>query len=128
MLRLSANLKAAEHNEDPDSPRSPPPAPTAAAALHSMQPAQYPGYHSNSVYRPPVVNHHIINTHTHVTHRWQAKRWLYMCTHIPFTHTPPHVSVVTHILNVCACARALAENARFHTITHNLIAVFLMRI
>lgn len=46
MLRLSTNLKGTEHNEEPDSPRSPQ-APTAAT-LHSVQPAQSPGYHSNS--------------------------------------------------------------------------------
>lgn len=68
MLRLSTNLDGTEHNEDPDSPRSPQ-APTAAAAPHSMQPAQSPGYHSNSDYRPSAVNHHIINTYTQMASR-----------------------------------------------------------
>lgn len=68
MLKLSTTLDGTEHNEDPDSPRSPQ-APTAAAAPHSMQPAQSPGYHSNSDYRPSAVNHHIINTYTQMASR-----------------------------------------------------------
>lgn len=44
--------------------------------LHSMQLAQSPGYYSNSGYRPPAVNHHIINTHTH-THA--CKSLMHIC-------------------------------------------------
>lgn len=60
MLRLSANLKAARHNENPDSPRSPQ-APTAGAVdLHSTRPPRSSGYHSNSGYRRPAVSHRIV--------------------------------------------------------------------
>lgn len=99
MLRLSTNLKGTEHNEDPDSPRSPQ-APTAAAAaayLHSMQPARSPGYHSNSGYRPPAVNHHIINTYTQ------------MAAHVRTNtvHTLAHVSaLILALVEMCVHARA----------------------
>lgn len=86
MLRLSTNLKATEYNEDPDSPRSTQ-APTAAAALQSMQPALSPGYHSNSDYRPPVVSHCIINTYTQMASRGGCTHARKFCTHtLPCQH------------------------------------------
>lgn len=75
MLRVSANLKATKHNGDPDSPRSP--AAPNATASHL---AQSPGYHSNSDYRPSVVNHRTITTYTD-----GKRRWLYTCTLILYT-------------------------------------------
>lgn len=102
MFQISSNIRATEHNEDPDSPRSSP-APTSAA-LHSKQWAQSPGYHSNSDYRPPVVNHHITNTYTQMVSRGG-------CTvHMHENTVLTNMSTVIHILaRMCVRARARAQ-------------------
>lgn len=92
-----------------------------------MQPAQSPGYHSNSDYRPPVVNHHIINTHTHTDGK---QGWQYSCAqaHEYCTHTLPCTHAHSYSgTNVYPGSGACSlRSRRFHTITNNLITVFLI--
>lgn len=105
-----------EHDEDPDSPRSPQAPTAAAAAPHSMQPAQSPGYHSNSDYRPSAVNHHVIDTYRQMANRCGLARAR------KIQHTQSGMWAHSFIL-WSKCVRML-RRAHFHTSSKTVLSLF----
>lgn len=108
-------FESLKHNEDPDSPRSAT-APTVPAH-HSMQPAQFPGYHSNSDYGSAVVNHHITNTYTQMASRGAA------C--VLHKHTLPFANIIIHVLVQTGMCN-MKETYMLSHICNNLITGTLM--
>lgn len=92
---------------------------TTTAALHSMQPAQSPRFHSNPDCRPPVVNHHIGNTYTQMAGRGA-------CTHAATCRTPSPIQISSFIF-LCKHANPhMHVQWRRRPSCYSPVAIFLM--
>lgn len=126
MLRLRANLKGTEHDEDPDSPRSPQRHPLLLLFTQCSQ--------NNLLVTTATLTTGLLQSITTLsthTHRWQAGAPAHMYTSTVCARTLPYEPAHSYC-RTSACVHAWVRlcwktlTHALHTIANNLIAVFMM--